>query len=152
MIVIGLLRLSNNIIDQSLELYSSIGAQKVLEQIARLDEASSRRKRRSTKSTERQKPTEYEVRDVDLIMLVSMGLEEAIGRDALKAAGNVESALLWLSREDDGHDDTKADSKTSEEANSDKDGHLEGKANDSMVRDHSESDDGEDGTSDSGEN
>mmetsp|Transcript_3571 Transcript_3571/g.6522 ORF Transcript_3571/g.6522 Transcript_3571/m.6522 type:complete len:788 (+) Transcript_3571:149-2512(+) len=152
MIVIGLLRLSNNIIDQSLELYNSIGAQKVLEQIARLDEASSRRKRRSTKNTERKKPTEYEVRDVDLIMLVSMGLEEARGRDALQAAGNVESALLWLSREDDGHDDTKTDSKTSEEVTSDKDGHLEGKANDSTVRDHSESDDGDDSTSDSGDN
>jgi len=97
MIVIGLLRLSDNSIEQSLELYNGLGADQVLERVARLDEASGRRKRRSTNA---KKPTKHQVRDVDLAILVSMGVEEARCRDALKATGNVESALLWLSKDD----------------------------------------------------
>ncbi|KAL7533644.1 hypothetical protein ACHAXR_005366 [Thalassiosira sp. AJA248-18] len=119
LIVIGLLRLSNNVIDKSLELYNSIGVELVLERVARLDEASGRRKRRST-SSEHQKPTEHEVQDVDLTVLISMGVNETTSRDALKATGNVESALLWLCKDDDdnvdGGGDAKKGAKTSEEA------------------------------------
>ena len=58
---------------------------------------------------------------------------------------------MAISKDDDDHDETKTDSRTNKEATSDKYAHLEGKANASAARDHSESDDG-DSTSDSGEN
>eukprot|EP00580_Thalassiosira_gravida_P013168 CAMPEP_0201680704 /NCGR_PEP_ID=MMETSP0494-20130426/50735_1 /ASSEMBLY_ACC=CAM_ASM_000839 /TAXON_ID=420259 /ORGANISM="Thalassiosira gravida, Strain GMp14c1" /LENGTH=832 /DNA_ID=CAMNT_0048164431 /DNA_START=144 /DNA_END=2642 /DNA_ORIENTATION=+ len=110
MIVIGLLRLSDNSIEKSLELYNSVGADQVMERVARLDEASGRRKRRSTNT---KKPAKHDVRDVDLAMLVSMGVEEARCRDALKATGDVESALLWLSKDDNDHDSSTNDEKES---------------------------------------
>ena len=98
LIVIGLLRLSNNVLDQALELYNSIGADQVLERIASLDEASSGSRKRQSKSTKQ--TTGHEVRDVDLTVLISMGVNAEKGREALAATGNVESALLWLSRDD----------------------------------------------------
>merc|ERR1712045_176801 len=34
---------------------------------------------------------------MDLTTLISMGVDEIVGREALKKTGNVEQALLWLS-------------------------------------------------------
>ena len=55
------------------------------------------------------------MQDIDLTMLVSMGVDQSRARDALKFTGNVESALLWLSKEDGSTiaDDTKAGDNTS---------------------------------------
>ena len=147
LIVVGLLRLSNNIIDQALELYNSIGADQVLRRVAHLDEASGRKKKQSKPK----KPAEHEVQDVDVTMLVSMGVDESRARNALKATGNVESALLWLSKEDDGAgavDDDKANENTKLidgmplAAN----GNLKSDDGSSSTRDHSGSDEGSDDT------
>merc|ERR1711982_41465 len=40
---------------------------------------------------------EKDVLDVDLAMLMSMGVDESRGREALKVTGNADAALLWLS-------------------------------------------------------
>ncbi|KAL9189370.1 hypothetical protein ACHAXT_009045 [Thalassiosira profunda] len=100
MIVIGLLRLSDNDIDRALEMYNELGAEQVFDRVARLDEASGRNRKQKSKKRERERQTEHEVRDMDLTMLVSMGVDEERGRDALRATGNVESAILWLSRDE----------------------------------------------------
>jgi len=145
LIAIGLLRLSDNSIDGSLELYNSNGAEQVMEQVARLDEVSGRRKRRSTRS---KKPTQHEVQDMDLTVLVSMGVEEARAREALKATGNVESALLWLSK-DDG-DNAKANAKIGDSDTAlAGEGHFGDEADGSM---DGEGDDNDDEASDSEEN
>mmetsp|Transcript_19226 Transcript_19226/g.41661 ORF Transcript_19226/g.41661 Transcript_19226/m.41661 type:complete len:571 (+) Transcript_19226:332-2044(+) len=141
LIVIGLLRLSNNGIDQSLELYNNIGIEQVLERVANLNKASGQRKHRST-SNEQKQSSNHEVRDIDLTMLISMGVEEARGRNALKATGNLESALLWLSKDDNDNTDTK-------ETASSNDGQSGGRtagndsSNNSESRDHFESPDGD---------
>mmetsp|Transcript_44387 Transcript_44387/g.93213 ORF Transcript_44387/g.93213 Transcript_44387/m.93213 type:complete len:792 (-) Transcript_44387:232-2607(-) len=141
MIVIGLLRLSNNNINHALDIFNSAtGAQEVLEQIARLDEASGRRKRKSNRGNERQQPIEYEVKDVDLAMLASMGVEEARCRAALKATGNVESAILWLSE-----DDSKAN-----EAITVSNDCPQGNTGDSVAHDQDEDDGDDDSISESG--
>jgi hypothetical protein len=45
---------------------------------------------------------------MDLSVLLSMGVDETRGRAALKATGNVDSALLWLSSDDvNGQDDSE---------------------------------------------
>ena len=103
-IVVGLLRLSNNSGDESLELYNRLGADQVLQQVEALDASSGRKKKQRSSKT--QKKSEHEVQDMDLSVLLSMG--ETRGRAALKATGNVDSALLWLSRDDaNGQDDSK---------------------------------------------
>ena len=135
MIVIGLLRLSNNVLDQALELYKSIGADQVLERIASLDEASGSRKRQS-KSIKQ--TTGHEVKDVDLTVLISMGVNAEKGREALAATGNVESALLWLSRDDTEKDGGSAGTDTASDPN---DGENE------IVSNNSESDISMDSTS-----
>ena len=137
LIVIGLLRLSNNVLDQALELYKSIGADQVLERIASLDEASGSRKRQS-KSTKQ--TTGHQVKDVDLTVLISMGVNEDKGREALAATGNVESALLWLSRDDTEKNDVGTGTDTSSEPNDGKIGENE------IVPNNSESDNSMDST------
>ena len=93
MIVIGLLRLTNNNGDKSLALYNEIGAEGVLQRAAQLD------KDRGIRRTNIR--NEFEVSDVDVASLMSMGVEEERGRNALRATGNVDSALLWLLSKDD---------------------------------------------------
>merc|ERR1711933_518220 len=90
---IGLLRLSNNDIDRSLELYNSIGVEKVLERAERLDAKREKKHRASDKK-------KHGVRDIDLVSLVSMGVNAARAREALEATGNSESALLWMSQDE----------------------------------------------------
>eukprot|EP00984_Skeletonema_dohrnii_P021618 scaffold10851_cov155-Skeletonema_dohrnii-CCMP3373.AAC.8 len=89
----GVLRLTNNDIEKSLALYNEIGAQGVLQRAAQLDKDTGIR-RASTRD-------KFEVSDVDVASLVSMGVEEERGRNALRATGNVDSALLWLLKDDD---------------------------------------------------
>lgn len=40
------------------------------------------------------------VRHIDIAILLSMGVDESRGRDALKRVGSVEEAFLWLSKHD----------------------------------------------------
>ncbi len=47
-----------------------------------------------------QNRNEHNVSDVDLATLVSMGVDEANGRNSLRATGNVDQALLWLTKAD----------------------------------------------------
>mmetsp|Transcript_30463 Transcript_30463/g.55928 ORF Transcript_30463/g.55928 Transcript_30463/m.55928 type:complete len:93 (-) Transcript_30463:69-347(-) len=92
MIVIGLLRLSDEMSSTNLSNFTTASVPtKLWNEWTRLDEASRRMKHQSTNS---KKPTEHKVRDVDLVMLVFVGVEEARCRNALKASGNVKSALL----------------------------------------------------------
>ena len=98
-IVVGLLRLSNNSGDESLELYNRLGADQVLQQVEALDASSGRKKKQRSSKTQQRK-SEHKVQDMDLSVLLSMGVEESRGRAALKATGNVDSALLWLSSDD----------------------------------------------------
>jgi len=93
LIVISLLRLSNNKIDKALELHKSIDPAQIVERCAQLDEVSGKNKRKATIRS----ATSHEVKDVDLTMLVSMGVDEGNAREALCATGNVDCALLWLS-------------------------------------------------------
>jgi hypothetical protein len=105
MIVIGLLRLTINDIEKSLALYNEIGAQNVLEQAAQLDKDNTGICRDSIRH-------EFQVSDIDVASLVSMGVEEGRGRCALRATGNVDSALLWLlSKEDDNEENTSDEKK-----------------------------------------
>ena len=93
MICSGLLRLTNNNMELSLALYNEIGAQGVLQRAGQLD-----------KDTGICRPTlrkEFEVSDVDVASLVSMGVEEERGRNALRATGSVEDALNLLLKDDD---------------------------------------------------
>jgi len=106
-IVVGLLRLSNNSGDESLELYNRLGADQVLQQVEALDASSGRKKKQRSSKTHQTK-SEHKVQDMDLSVLLSMGIDEARGKAALKATGNVDSALLWLSRDDtNGQDGSK---------------------------------------------
>mmetsp|Transcript_30083 Transcript_30083/g.44895 ORF Transcript_30083/g.44895 Transcript_30083/m.44895 type:complete len:700 (+) Transcript_30083:74-2173(+) len=89
----GVLRLTNNDIETSLALYNEIGAQGVLQRAAQLDKDTGIRR-----ASIRDK---FEVSDIDVVSLVSMGVEEERGRNALRATGNVDSALLWLLKDDD---------------------------------------------------
>lgn len=102
----GLLRLSNNDMEQSLALYNEIGAQGVLQRVVQLDKDLGITRTTSTKKT-------FEVSDVDVASLVSMGVEEERGRNALRTTGSVDSALLLLMKNDNDAsgalDQTKAD-------------------------------------------
>lgn len=115
-IVIGLLRLSNNVLDGALERFNSTPADSILQEVDRLDEASGRRKRKPKSAEAQTKPSGCAAQDVDLAVLVSMGVEEERGREALRATGNVESALLWLSRNDAGGCNLSGTEKVSGEA------------------------------------
>ena len=106
LIVVGLLRLSNNSVDRSLELYRSLGQHGVLEQARLLDRASGRRKRRGRSLSE-----VHEVQDIELTRLVSMGVEEARARKALRATGNFDGALLSLSTDDNPNECAKQNEK-----------------------------------------
>ena len=97
----GVLRLTNNDIEKSLALYNEIGAQGVLQRAAQLDKDTGIRR-----ASIRDK---FEVSDVDVASLVSMGVEEERGRNALRATGNVDSALLWLLKEDDDNKNNACD-------------------------------------------
>lgn len=94
MICSGLLRLSNNDMEQSLALYNEIGAQGVLQRVVQLDKDLG-----ITRATSNKKV--FEVSDVDVASLVSMGVEEERGRNALRATGSVDSALLLLMKDND---------------------------------------------------
>mmetsp|Transcript_26396 Transcript_26396/g.57879 ORF Transcript_26396/g.57879 Transcript_26396/m.57879 type:complete len:790 (+) Transcript_26396:259-2628(+) len=95
-IVIGLLRLCDNDIDRALSLYQQCGAEEVLNRVKKLNEQTGKRKR--SRDGESKKQALYDVRDVDLTMLMSMGVEESRAREALRMTGNVDVALLWLSQ------------------------------------------------------
>ena len=94
-IVTGLLRLSNNNIEESFQIYNNLGADKILEQVDQLnrDGVTGKRPRENVAA----KSPKHEVQEMDLVTLVSMGVEESQARQALKTTGNVDSALLWLS-------------------------------------------------------
>ncbi len=94
MICSGLLRLSNNDMEQSLALFSEIGAQGVLQRVMQLDKDLGITRASCTKKA-------FEVSDVDVASLVSMGVEEERGRNALRATGCVDSALLLLMKDND---------------------------------------------------
>jgi hypothetical protein len=110
MIVIGLLRLTINDIEKSLALYNEIGAQGVLQQAAQLDKDDTGIHHHSIRN-------EFEVSDVDVASLVSMGVEEGRGRAALRATGNVDSALLWLLSKDDDNKNNVSDDKSKADDN-----------------------------------
>jgi len=110
MIVIGLLRLTINDIEKSLALYNEIGAQGVLQQAAQLDKDDTGIRRHSIRN-------EFEVSDIDVASLVSMGVEEGRGRAALRATGNVDSALLWLLSKDDDDKNNVSDDKSKADDN-----------------------------------
>lgn len=93
MITISLLRLTDNDIEKSFSLYNEIGAQEVLQRAQQLD-------RDIGFQRTDQKRTEHNVSDVDIATLVSMGVDEANGRNALRSTGNVDQALLWLTKAD----------------------------------------------------
>jgi len=114
-IVVGLLRLSNNSGDESLELYNRLGADQVLQQVEALDASSGRKKKQRSSKTHQTK-SEHKVQDMDLSVLLSMGVDESRGRAALKATGNVDSALLWLSRDDTNDQDSKEGSTANKSA------------------------------------
>jgi len=125
-IVVGLLRLSNNSGDESLELYNRLGADQVLQQVEALDASSGRKKKQRSSKTQQTK-SEHKVQDMDLSVLLSMGVDETRGRAALKATGNVDSALLWLSSDDtNGQDDIK-EGLTSDKSNNENENGGNGK-------------------------
>ena len=95
-IVIGLLRLCDNDIDKALSLYQQCGAEEVLNRVQEMNEQTGKRKR--SRDGESQKQAIHDVHDVDLTMLMSMGVEESRARVALRTTGNVDVALLWLSQ------------------------------------------------------
>jgi hypothetical protein len=98
-IATGLLRLTNNNIDDSLQMYNTLGADTILQRVDELDKAGGSRKRHR-KSSKGTTPV-HKVQEVDLVTLVSMGVEESQARRALRATGNIDSALVWLSTLDD---------------------------------------------------
>ncbi|KAL7481126.1 hypothetical protein ACHAW6_006807 [Cyclotella cf. meneghiniana] len=105
-IVTGLLRLTNNNIEESLQLYNQIGAEKVFQRIDELDTLNGRRKR--PREDRMKKSTKQRVQDVDVAILVSMGVEDSKAREALRATGNVDAALVWLSTVSDEDSDSPA--------------------------------------------
>ncbi|KAL3786865.1 hypothetical protein HJC23_013786 [Cyclotella cryptica] len=105
-IVTGLLRLTNNNIEESLQMYNQIGAEKVLQRIDELDKVCGRRKR--SRDHRKNDSTKHRVHDVDVAILVSMGVEDSKAREALRATGNVDTALVWLSTVNDEGDDIPA--------------------------------------------
>ncbi|KAL7529731.1 hypothetical protein ACHAWF_003093, partial [Thalassiosira exigua] len=126
-IVVALLRLSDNDVERSLRLYRDLGAEGALARAAAMDEASGRRRRRPTR-----RPPEREVRDLDVTTLVSMGADEGRARDALRATGDVEAALLWLSANDAGADVGAAEGgATGEDGGGDGSEHHRGSEDDS---------------------
>ncbi|KAL7518369.1 hypothetical protein ACHAWX_003206 [Stephanocyclus meneghinianus] len=106
-IVTGLLRLTNNNIEESLQLYNQIGAEKVFQRIDELDALYGRRKR--PREDRMKNSTKQRVQDVDVAILVSMGVEDSKAREALRATGNVDAALVWLSTVSDEDSDSPAD-------------------------------------------
>uniref|UniRef100_A0A6U9ZZU9 UBA domain-containing protein n=1 Tax=Pseudo-nitzschia australis TaxID=44445 RepID=A0A6U9ZZU9_9STRA len=102
-IVFGLLRLSNNNIEKSPELYRILGAEAIFRRVEQLDGRNGKRRRRwpaNDNDTKQNPTTEHPVRHIDIAILLSMGVDESRGRDALKRVGSVEEAFLWLSKHD----------------------------------------------------
>jgi hypothetical protein len=105
-IVTGLLRLTNNDIEESLQLYTKVGADKILEQVDALDKLCGKKKRQKESHGARSK--KHKVHDVDLVTLISMGVDDSHAREALKATGSVDAALVWLSTVDTKNDSSAA--------------------------------------------
>lgn len=74
-IVFGLLRLSTNSIEKSLEIYRTLGAEEIVRRVEQLDERTGKRKRRPANDNDDKKnsATEHPIRDIDIAMLLSMG-------------------------------------------------------------------------------
>ena len=104
-LVIGLLRLSNNDVNAALELFNNTGAEEVIMRVNRLDGG-----RAKAKKPRVDKKKNHEVRDMDLVSLVSMGVDSAQARRALEATGNVDAAILWISADDGKPDDDSCSS------------------------------------------
>jgi biotin-(acetyl-CoA carboxylase) ligase len=105
-IVTGLLRLTNNNMEESLQLYNQIGAEKVFQRVEELDKLYGRRKH--PREDRMMNSKKQRVQDVDVAILVSMGVEDSKAREALRATGNVDAALVWLSTVSDDHSDSPA--------------------------------------------
>jgi len=101
-LVIGLLRLSNNDINAALELFNDIGAEAV---IMRANMLGGEKPKAKKPRVDKKK----QVRDVDLVSLVSMGVDSAQARRALEATGDVDAAILWISADDGEPDEDKPD-------------------------------------------
>jgi hypothetical protein len=84
-IVTGLLRLTNNNIEESLRMYNTLGPDAILQRVEELNRASGRKRRATTP------------KHTDLVTMMSMGVEESLARQALEATGNVDAAVVWLS-------------------------------------------------------
>jgi hypothetical protein len=91
-IVTGLLRLTNNDIEESLQLYNKIGAEKVFQRVEELDKLHGRRKR--SRKDRMKNSTKQRVQDVNVAILESMGVEDSKAREALRATGHVEQLLF----------------------------------------------------------
>ena len=109
-IVTGLLRLTNNSVEESFQMYNRLGAETILKQVGQLNRYSERerRPREDVSDTLRK----HEVQEMDLVTLMSMGVEESEARRALKATGTVDSALLWLSTVDEKNNESRESQET----------------------------------------
>ncbi|KAL7512093.1 hypothetical protein ACHAXN_009064 [Cyclotella atomus] len=88
-IVTGLLRLTNNNIEESLRMHNTLGPDAILQRVEELNRASGRTRRATT--------PKHTAKELDLVTMMSMGVEESLARQALEATGNVDAAVVWLS-------------------------------------------------------
>lgn len=118
-ITVGLLRLTNNNIEESIKLYGQIGADKVIQQTDELDRTLGRKRKKGNDQSDAKR---HEVNEMDLVTLMSMGVNESQARDALSATGNTDAAIVWLSTLDakalDANNEDAAKKRTSSSSNS----------------------------------
>jgi hypothetical protein len=92
-IVTSLLRLTNNSIEESLQMYNNLGPDGIFQRVKELDKGGRKRPRGGS--------PKHKVEETDLVTMISMGVEESLARKALKETGNVDAAIVWLSTVDD---------------------------------------------------
>mmetsp|Transcript_60415 Transcript_60415/g.71794 ORF Transcript_60415/g.71794 Transcript_60415/m.71794 type:complete len:814 (-) Transcript_60415:253-2694(-) len=110
-VVVGLLRLADNDIEKAIDIYQDMSrnGNTVLSRVSTLDTRLQEKGATPFSRKKRKKDKAHAVDDMALVTLISMGVDEVLGRKALRESHNdVELALLWLIKtEENGNSNLK---------------------------------------------